>query len=78
MFSFFTADWCLTCKVNEAAAIERPSTRAAFERAGVVVLKGVSIGRSAVVAAGSIVTKDVKACSIVAGNPAKFVRLIDA
>ena len=40
VFAFFTADWCLTCKVNEAAAIERPSTRAAFERAGVVVLKG--------------------------------------
>ncbi len=37
---YFTADWCLTCKVNEAAAIEREDTRAAFEKAGVVVLRG--------------------------------------
>ncbi len=37
---YFTADWCVTCKVNEAAAIERESTRAAFEKAGVAVLVG--------------------------------------
>lgn len=40
VFAYFTADWCLTCKVNEAAAIERESTRDAFAKAGVVVLKG--------------------------------------
>jgi thiol:disulfide interchange protein len=40
VFVWFTADWCLTCKVNERAAIERNSTRAAFEKAGVVVLRG--------------------------------------
>jgi thiol:disulfide interchange protein len=40
VFVYFTADWCLTCKVNEAAAIEREETRAAFEKAGVVVLRG--------------------------------------
>ncbi|MFM5886013.1 MAG: protein-disulfide reductase DsbD family protein [Novosphingobium sp.] len=40
VFLYFTADWCLTCKVNEAAAIEREETRAAFEKAGVVVLRG--------------------------------------
>ena len=40
VFVYFTADWCLTCKVNERAAIERESTREAFERAGVVVLRG--------------------------------------
>ena len=40
VFAFFTADWCLTCKVNERLAIERDSTRAAFARAGVVVLMG--------------------------------------
>ena len=39
-FLYFTADWCLTCKVNEAAAIEREDTRAAFEKAGVIVLRG--------------------------------------
>lgn len=40
VFLYFTADWCVTCKVNEAAAIERESTREAFEAAGVVTLVG--------------------------------------
>jgi thiol:disulfide interchange protein/DsbC/DsbD-like thiol-disulfide interchange protein len=40
VFVYFTADWCLTCKVNEEVAIERPETRDAFARAGVVVLRG--------------------------------------
>ena len=40
LFVYFTADWCLTCKVNEAAAIERTSTREAFGKAGVKVLVG--------------------------------------
>lgn len=40
VFVYFTADWCLTCKVNESAAIEREETKAAFEKAGVQVLVG--------------------------------------
>ncbi len=40
VFVYFTADWCLTCKVNEASSIERESTRAAFEKAGVVTIVG--------------------------------------
>ncbi|TAD82294.1 MAG: thiol:disulfide interchange protein [Sphingomonadales bacterium] len=40
VFLWFTADWCVTCKVNEAAAIERESVRAAFERAGAVTMVG--------------------------------------
>ena len=40
VFVWFTADWCVTCKVNEAAAIERESVRAAFEKAGVVTMVG--------------------------------------
>lgn len=40
VFVYFTADWCLTCKVNEGAAIERETTRAAFEKAGARVLVG--------------------------------------
>ncbi|HKX77808.1 MAG TPA: protein-disulfide reductase DsbD domain-containing protein, partial [Novosphingobium sp.] len=40
VFVWMTADWCLTCKVNEQVAIEREETRAAFEKAGVVVLRG--------------------------------------
>ena len=40
VFVYFTADWCLTCKVNEAAAIDRSEVRDAFSRAGVKVLAG--------------------------------------
>ncbi len=40
VFVWFTADWCLTCKVNEEVAIEREATRDAFERAGVVSVRG--------------------------------------
>lgn len=40
VFVDFTADWCLTCKVNERVAIDREPTQAAFRRAGVVTLEG--------------------------------------
>jgi thiol:disulfide interchange protein/DsbC/DsbD-like thiol-disulfide interchange protein len=40
VFVYFTADWCLTCKVNERVAIEREDVRDAFSRAGVTVLVG--------------------------------------
>ncbi|MFC3592521.1 protein-disulfide reductase DsbD family protein [Novosphingobium piscinae] len=40
VFVWMTADWCLTCKVNERVAIDRAETRAAFAGAEVVVLKG--------------------------------------
>lgn len=39
-----------------------------------IILKGVTIGDGAIVAAGSVVTKDVPSNSIVAGNPATIVR----
>lgn len=40
---------------------------------GVIVLTGVTIGRGAIVAAGSVVTKDIQPYSIVAGIPARMV-----
>jgi DsbC/DsbD-like thiol-disulfide interchange protein/cytochrome c biogenesis protein CcdA len=40
VFVYFTADWCLTCKANEAAAIDRDAVRKAFRKAGVKVLAG--------------------------------------
>ena len=40
VFVYFTADWCLTCKANEAAAINRDAVRDAFRAAGVKVLAG--------------------------------------
>ena len=42
------------------------------------VLKGVTIGDNSVVAAGAVVTKDVPTNVIVAGNPAKIVKALDA
>lgn len=39
-----------------------------------IILPGITIGDHAIVAAGSVVTKDVPANSIVAGNPAKVIR----
>jgi len=42
--------------------------------ANAVILAGVTIGDGAVVGAGAIVTKDVVARTIVAGNPARFIR----
>ena len=41
------------------------------------ILCGVIVGENAIVGAGSIVTKDVPANSVVAGNPAKFIRQIN-
>jgi len=40
-----------------------------------IILKGVTIGRGAVVAAGSVVTRDVKPYSIVGGVPAKIIKM---
>jgi acetyltransferase-like isoleucine patch superfamily enzyme len=44
---------------------------------GSTVLSNVTIGENAIVGAGSVVTKDVPANAIVAGNPAKILRSIE-
>lgn len=44
---------------------------------GVTILSKVNIGENAIVGAGSVVTKDVPANSIVVGNPAKILRYIE-
>jgi acetyltransferase-like isoleucine patch superfamily enzyme len=43
-----------------------------------IILKNVTIGRGAVVASGAVVTKDVPDLTVVAGNPARAVRDLDA
>lgn len=45
--------------------------------ANAVVLEGVHIGKDAVVAAGAVVTEDVPARAVVAGSPAKIVKMKD-
>lgn len=42
-----------------------------------IIMKGVTIGENSIVGAGSIVTKDVPENTIVAGNPAKFIKAIN-
>ena len=39
-FVYFTADWCLTCKVNERGALSSPAVAAAFRAHGVTTLVG--------------------------------------
>lgn len=41
-----------------------------------IILKGVTLGEGVIVGAGSVVTKDVPAWTIVAGNPARVIREI--
>ena len=45
---------------------------------GAIILPGVTIGDSAVVGAGSVVTKDVAPYTVVAGNPARVLRVLEA
>jgi len=44
---------------------------------GATILSNITIGENAIVGAGSVVTKDVPANSIVAGNPARVFRYIE-
>ena len=45
---------------------------------GATILANVTVGENAIVGAGSVVTKDVPANSIVAGNPARVLRKIES
>jgi acetyltransferase-like isoleucine patch superfamily enzyme len=42
--------------------------------AGSIVLPGVTVGHNSIVAAGSVVTTDVKPYTLVGGNPARLIR----
>lgn len=42
-----------------------------------IIMGGVKVGRGSIIAAGSVVTHDVEAYSIVGGNPAKLIRMRD-
>ena len=61
------ADWsCVPTTVKRGASIG----------SGTTILCGVAIGERAIVGAGSVVTKDVPAGAIVAGNPARVLRQV--
>jgi acetyltransferase-like isoleucine patch superfamily enzyme len=61
------ADW----KVEQTVVKKRASIGS-----GATILSQVTIGENAIVGAGSVVTKDVPANTIVAGNPARVLRRI--
>ena len=67
----FYKDWS---HVNSAPIVVEDKAWIGFD---VIVLKGVTIGEGAVVAAGSVVTKDVSPYTVVAGNPAQVVKELD-
>jgi acetyltransferase-like isoleucine patch superfamily enzyme len=52
--------------------------RGASIGSGATILSNISIGENAIVGAGSVVTKDVPANAIVAGNPARVLRHIQS
>jgi acetyltransferase-like isoleucine patch superfamily enzyme len=63
------ADWtCTPTVVKKGASIGSGST----------ILCGITIGEKALVGAGSVVTRDVPAHTIVAGNPARIMRQIES
>jgi len=63
------ADWtCVPTLVKAGASIG----------SGATILCGVTIGRRAIIGAGSIVTKDVPDEAVVAGNPARLLRRANA
>lgn len=45
--------------------------------AGAIILYGVTIGKGAVIGAGSVVTKDVEPYSVNVGNPARKIRDVE-
>ena len=42
-----------------------------------IILKGVTIGKGAIIAAGTIVTKDVPPFAVVGGNPARIIKYVN-
>lgn len=70
------ADWRNGGGHDWTTTITRPVRvgKGAWIGARVIILKGVTIGECAIVGAGSVVTRDVPAHSVVAGNPAHVVR----
>jgi thiol:disulfide interchange protein len=50
VFVYFTADWCVTCKVNEATVLEREETAKLFADNDVAVLRGDFTQRSPAIA----------------------------
>jgi len=77
--SLITAGHPLQPSQRRAATIGKPILieRNVWIAASATIIGGVTVGENAVVAAGSVVTKDVPANTLVGGNPARVIRAID-
>jgi acetyltransferase-like isoleucine patch superfamily enzyme len=76
--SIITAGHSLEPSRRRAATIGKPIVieRNVWIAAGATIIGGVTVGENAVVAAGSVVTKDVAPNTLVGGNPARVIRSI--
>jgi acetyltransferase-like isoleucine patch superfamily enzyme len=76
--SIITASHPLEPSQRRAVTIGRPIVveRNVWVAAGATIIGGVTVGENAVVAAASVVTTDVPANTLVAGNPARVIRSI--
>src|SRR5271169_4477439 len=63
---------------RRAATIGKPNVieKGVWIAAGATIIGGVTVGENSVVAAGSVVTKNVPPNTLVGGNPARVIRLI--
>jgi acetyltransferase-like isoleucine patch superfamily enzyme len=63
------ADWkCIPTTVQDGASIG----------SGATILCGITIGMNSIIGAGSVVTHNVPPNSVVAGNPARLIRMLDS
>ena len=72
----FTNDKMPRSKCYPAAFLRTLVKRCASVGANATILPGITIGEYSMVGAGAVVTKDVPAYAVVAGNPAKVVKWI--
>jgi acetyltransferase-like isoleucine patch superfamily enzyme len=76
--SLITSGHPLDPATRRACVTARPITieRNVWIAAGATIIGGVTVGENSVVAAGSVVTKDVPPNTLVGGNPARVIRSI--
>jgi acetyltransferase-like isoleucine patch superfamily enzyme len=76
--SIITAGHPLDPAQRRSATIGRPIVieKNVWIAAGAIIIGGVTVGENSVIAAGSVVTKDVPPNTLVGGNPARVIRSI--
>lgn len=74
------SDWhCLDCNMRHTGAVKTAPVTIednVFIGANTMILKGVRIGKNSIIGAGSIVSKDIPANCMAAGNPCKVIKQI--